>query len=207
LILAMRARRPRAALEHWWEARLERIGGWIVAAERERRRAKGAPLAVALEIQARLAVGADFTLTGRADRIERRKDGGIFIADYKTGTPHGQAEVASGTAPQLPLEAVMAEAGAFGDEFAAQVTELAFWKLSGRHEEGEEQELFKNKPDELRAAIVAAAQNLPALIAKFADPATPYLARPHPGRKLYKDVYAGISRAGEWGGEGDDDGD
>jgi len=113
--------------------------------------------------------------------------------------------VVTGLSPAV--RRVMAEAGAFGDEFAAQVTELAFWKLSGRHEEGEEQELFKNKPDELRAAIVAAAQNLPALIAKFADPATPYLARPHPGRKLYKDVYAGISRAGEWGGEGDDDGD
>jgi hypothetical protein len=45
------------------------------------------------------------------------------------------------------------------------------------------------------------------MIAKFANPATPYLAKPHPGRRTYKDVYAGISRRGEWGGQGDDDSD
>jgi ATP-dependent helicase/nuclease subunit B len=204
LAVAMRAQRPRAALDHWWEARLQRIAGWIVEAERERRLAKGIPVAIALEKNAELHVGAHFTLTGRADRIERRIDGSVFIADYKTGTPPEQKAVEAGSAPQLPLEAVMAEAGGLGPEFQAKVTELAFWKLSGRHVQGEDKELFKDKPDELRAVIDAAAKNLPLLVRKFADPATPYLAKPHPGRGTYKDVYAGVSRRGEWGG---DDGD
>jgi ATP-dependent helicase/nuclease subunit B len=204
LAVAMREERPRAALDHWWEARLQRIAAWIVQAERERRRAKDVPVALALERHAELAVGTNFTLIGRADRIERRQDGSVFIADYKTGTPPDQKAVEAGSAPQLPLEAVMAEAGAFGPEFQAKVTELAFWKLSGRHVQGEDKELFKGKPDELRAVIDTAAKNLPLLVRKFADPATPYLAKPHPGRGTYKDVYAGISRRGEWGG---DDGD
>ncbi len=204
LQLAMREQRPRAALDHWWEARLARIANWIVAAERERRRTRCVPAAIALEQAAELAVGANFTLTGRADRIERRQDGTIFIADYKTGTPPDKKQVEAGTAPQLPLEAVMAESGAFGPSFHAPVTELAFWKLSGRHLEGEEKPLFADDAAKLRAIIDEAAKNLPVLVAKFANPATPYLARPHPGRKLYKDVYAGISRTGEWGGPDDD---
>jgi ATP-dependent helicase/nuclease subunit B len=205
LVLAMRKTRPRAALEHWWEARLARIAAWVVETERPRRRGKLPPIALALEIKAELPVGRQFTLTGRADRIERRADNTVFIADYKTGTPPSAKAILDGTAPQLPLEAVMAEAGAFGPEFAAPVTELAFWRLSGRHAAGEEKELFANRPDELRAAIGLAAYNLPLLVAKFADSATPYLARPHPQRATYADPYAGLSRRAEW--EAEDDGD
>ena len=55
--------------------------------------------------------GGVFRLTGRADRIERRRDGGLAILDYKTGTPPSQKEVDAGLAPQLLLEAAMAAAG------------------------------------------------------------------------------------------------
>jgi ATP-dependent helicase/nuclease subunit B len=100
----------------------------------------------------------------------------------------------------------MAEAGAFGPDFQAPVAELAFWKLSGRHLQGEDKPLFADDPDRLRDTIDNAAASLPALIAKFADPGTPFLAKPHPARSTYKDTYQGISRSGEWGGQGDDDG-
>jgi ATP-dependent helicase/nuclease subunit B len=204
--IAMRAERPREALDHWWDARLTRIAGWIVDAERDRRRRFGPPVAIALEADGKMPVGENFTLRGRADRIEARADGTGFIMDYKTGTPPEAARVKDGTAPQLPLEAVMAEAGAFGPAFQTPVTELAFWKLSGRHVKGEDKPLFAAKPEELRAAIDAAAASLPVLVEKFADPATPYLAKPHPSRGTYRDTYAGMSRAGEWGGQGDDNG-
>jgi ATP-dependent helicase/nuclease subunit B len=203
---AMREKRPRAALQHWWEARLERIASWIVAAECERRK-HNPPVRVALEIAARMPVGI-FTLTGRADRIERRGDGSVFIMDYKTGSPPSPKEVEYGSAPQLPLEAVMAEAGAFGADFQGEVTELAFWKLSGRHVKGEDKPLFAGKPEQLRGVIEQAAASLPKLFARYADAATPFLASPHPGRSTYEDVYKGMSRRGEWGGDGgDDDGD
>ena len=41
-------------------------------------------------------------------------DGRLAILDYKTGTPPTQRDVDAGLAPQLPLEAAMAAAGAFG---------------------------------------------------------------------------------------------
>ncbi len=99
----------------------------------------------------------------------------------------------------------MAEAGAFGEDLQAPVTELSFWKLSGRSASGEERPIFVKEPEKLRAVIDEAGARLPELFAKFSLPQTPYLAAPHPERSTYEDVYKGISRRGEWGRQGDDD--
>jgi ATP-dependent helicase/nuclease subunit B len=204
LQIAMREKRPRAALENWWAARLERIAGWIIEAERERR-TKNPPVAMELEIEGRLPVAGGFTLRGRADRIEKREDGSVFIMDYKTGTPPNEKRVESGAAPQLPLEAVMAQAGAFGAALQGPVTELGFWKLSGRNTNGEDKPLFAKDPAKLKQVIETAAEQLPALFKKFARETTPYLATPHPSRSTYDDPYSGVSRRGEWGEEGSDE--
>ena len=107
----------REALEAWWAPRLDRIAEWVAGIEAERR--SHAPLvALITEASGTLELarpGGLFRLTGRADRIERWRDGGLAILDYKTGTPPSQKEVDAGLAPQLLLEAAMAEAGAFGD--------------------------------------------------------------------------------------------
>jgi ATP-dependent helicase/nuclease subunit B len=205
LQLAMRAERPRASLENWWAARLERIAGWIIEAERERRRVNP-PIEMALEISGQLPVAGGFTLKGRADRIEKRADGSVFIMDYKTGTPPNEKAVESGAAPQLPLEAVMVEAGVFGAALQGPVTELGFWKLSGRNNNGEERRIFADDPAKLQAIIDLAAARLPALFNKFSSASTPYLATPHPSRSTYDDPYHGISRRGEWGEDSTDDG-
>jgi ATP-dependent helicase/nuclease subunit B len=202
LQIAMRLHRPRAALENWWAARLQRIAEWIVEAECERR-LSNPPIAMAVEKSGEFLVPGGFTLHGRADRIEKRGDGSVFIMDYKTGTPPSENAVASGAAPQLPLEAVMAQEGIFGKELQGPVTELRFWKLSGRSSNGADKPMFADKPERLRAAIGNAATQLPALLQKFGKENTPYLATPHPGRKTYRDPYHGVSRRGEWGGEGD----
>jgi ATP-dependent helicase/nuclease subunit B len=197
---AMRQLRPRAALENWWSARLERIAEWMLETEAARQAELGAPLALGLEVKGELAVPGGFTLKARADRIERNA-GGVAIFDYKTGKAPSSAKVEDGSAPQLPLEAVMAQAGAFGAALQGSVTEMAFLKLSGRAEAGEERTLFAGKPDALRAVIEHAAAALPALFARFAQAETPYLAAPHPGRPNEYDVYAGVSRRAEWAGE------
>lgn len=102
----------------------------------------------------------------------------------------------------------MAQAGCFGDEFTGEVAELAYWKISGRHEAGEVREVKPKKPRVLREVIEDAARALPETFAKFADEKTPYLASPHPKRVNKYDVYAGISRRVEWAGEDDaSDGD
>ena len=200
LHVAMRGERPRAALENWWAARLTRIAEWIVDEERERRLIKP-PVAMAVEKSGELLLACGFTLKGRADRIEKRADGSLFIMDYKTGTPPKANDVESGAAPQLPLEAVMAQQGAFGPELRGEVTELNFWKLSGRSSKGKDRPIFPADPVKVQAIIATAAERLPLLLQKFGKETTPYLAKPHPGRGTYHDKYHGVSRRGEWGGE------
>ena len=205
LEVTMRESRPRAALAQWWSARLERIADWLVETERARVAQGGIPLARALEHKGAWKLPGDFLLKGRADRIERDADGKVRIIDYKTGSVPAEKKVKAGAAPQLPLEAAMAEIGAFGKEFAAEVKELIYVALSGRAAAGTETAIL-TKPQELRDVIDRAAK-LGDLLAKYADPTRPFLAAPHPGRVNRFDDYAGISRRTEWGGEDDDVGD
>ena len=198
----MRESRPRAALAQWWMARLERIADWVVEAERARVAASGWPVARALERAGEWKLAGDFLLKGRADRIERDADGGVRIIDYKTGKPPEEKKVKAGTAPQLPLEAAMAELGAFGEAFAFPVKELIYVALSGRAASGAEKKILE-KPGELRDVIEQAA-GVGSLLEKFADASQPFLAAPHPGRVNRFDDYAGISRRAEWGEEGED---
>lgn len=207
LHVAMRGLRPRAALEHWWAARLARIAEWVVQLEQARRAEHGIPKALAHELAGELALPGGFTLKGRADRVERAADGSIALIDYKTGTVPSAAAVEAGTAPQLPLEAVMAEAGIFGEAFHDDVKELAYIKLSGRADAGQETRLFKSKPEVLRSAVENAGAALQELFDRFAEEGTPYLAAPHPGRVNEYDAYAGVSRRAEWAGEDGDDSD
>lgn len=206
LTCAMQTANPRAALAQWWQARLERIAAWLLQAEIEREQLHGAPHLRNLELTGQWDMPGGFVLKGRADRIERDQDGLIRMIDYKTGTAPSEIKVKAGTAPQLPLEAVMAEQGAFGEAFAAPVKELLYVMLSGRASAGNERQILA-KPGELRAIIDSAAVSVPRLLAKYADPDMAFLASPHPGRGNQYDDYAGVSRVAEWGDEGDDIGD
>ncbi len=203
----MRQKRPRAALEHWWAARLERIAEWVIALERARRAQHGTPQALAHEVEGELALAGGLRLKGRADRLERGADGRLMVIDYKTGTVPTAKAVEAGTAPQLPLEAVMAQAGAFGPDFQAELAELAYVKLTGRAEAGKAHRLFVKEPGKIQDVVAMAAAALPALLARYADAQTPYLAAPHPARGNPYDPYAGISRRAEWDGEDENDSD
>ena len=191
----LRSKRIRRALEAFWLVRLERIADWIVDIERARLADPGTADDIRVELPGEWRFG-HFTVKGRADRIERRGET-LAIIDYKTGSPPADKAVEAGHAPQLPIEAVIAEAGGFPG-FTGKVTELAYWKLSGGATEGETRALFGGNAEPLQAVIDAARVQIPVLLTHYANPATPFLDAPHPGRKPYDQPFAGISRRAEW---------
>lgn len=178
----------RPAIATFWWPRFERIAEAVVAEEGRRRALGHRPLL--LEADAELNVGG-FILTARADRLDRLADGRLEILDYKTGQVPDRRRVAAGYAPQLPLEGLMAERGAFTGR-PETVGGLAFWKLTGG---AKGLEIHPVKDQDAR--IAQAEDGLRQLIARFNDPQTPYLSQPQPDFAAFGD-YDHLARLAEW---------
>ena len=180
----------------WWP-RYKRIAEWIGAMEVERR-----PLLenILAEIDGRMIVAAaagPFEIVGRADRIERRRDGKIAIIDYKTGSVPEKGDLDEGITPQLALEAAMIEQGGIAALGKASVAELAYWKLGGGDPAGQ---VVRRVDDatELRETIARTVLGMQTLIATFDNPAMPYLAVPRPEKAPRYSDYAHLERQKEW---------
>lgn len=202
----------RPALVAWWAPRLERIADWVAEQETQRRSDKPATH-LASEATGQVTLprpGGLFILMGRADRIERRTDGGIALLDYKTGTVPTQSAVAAGYASQLLLEAMMAEAGGFGPDFQGPPAELIYWRLTGGTDAGKETRLYSAKNADLPTEVTSAKSRLEALIDAFDDPARPYLSHPNLAQAPRFADYAFLARVPEWAAaedpSGEDDG-
>ncbi len=189
----------RPALAAWWRPRLLRIADWVAEMEHERR-ASRPPAQIGTEIAGSAVIsglpGGDFTLRGRADRIERLDCGTLALLDYKTGTLPQARSVREGWSSQLVLEAAMARIGGFGDAFAGETTDLAYWSLSGGHQPG--RVLIPVKPDELSGLVAQCWQSLGSLVAAYDDPDQPYLSQPRPGAAPRFTDYAELARVAEW---------
>lgn len=182
----------RPGIRAFWWPRFEAIADKFLDLEEARR---GQFLTLATEVRGETTIPGEhpFTLVAIADRIDRNlADRTLEIIDYKTGTPPSGKRVEAGFAPQLPLEAWMASAGAFADLEAAPVSGLAFWRLRGT---GEVIEIRHIGDVERQAA--AAAAGLVRLVERFAREATPWLSNPRPREAGYGD-YDHLARVDEW---------
>ncbi len=182
------------AFAFWWP-RFRRVTRWFLAEEQARR---GGIAESFVEITGKLsfeAPGGTFTLTAKADRIDRMSDGALEIIDYKTGAPPEKKKVDRGFAPQLPLEAAIALAGGFEGLPQSPVGGLAFWRLSGGTPPGEVQPASRTAPAELAAQAL---EGLKRLVAEFDNPATPYACRPRPEMAPRFSDYDHLSRLAEW---------
>lgn len=180
----------------FWRPRLARIASWVAETDAERRRALRI-VASHAEIKGEMTLPDGFILHGRADRIDLLGDGTLALIDYKTGGVPPQRDIAEAYAIQLTLEAAMASRGAFATFGAAHASALTYWKLSGGHEPG----AVTVVKGEIDALAAGAWQRFEELRARYADPATPYLARPHPHRAPDFSDYLHLARVAEWGGE------
>jgi len=177
----------------WWP-RFEHIARWFV--ENEKRRAEGYEVA-AVERRAKAVVpGTEFALVAKADRIDRKRDTGrLEVIDYKTGNIPTAKRVAAGFAPQLPLEAWLAEVGGFTGLAAAAVDDLIYWELKGGEPIQRQVKPVKDVPHTVAEAL----EGLQSLVEVFANPGTPYLSNPRPSEAGYGD-YDHLARVKEWRG-------
>ena len=182
------------AFAFWWP-RFQRVARWFVAEEAARRaQVTGNFVEIIGGIEFDAPAGP-FTLTAKADRIDRRADGLLEIIDYKTGAPPNKQRVNSGFAPQLPLEAAIATAGGFKGLTPAPVGSLTFWRLSGGTPPGEILAASDADPEVLAAEAL---EGLKRLVAEFDDPATPYACRPRAEMAPRFSDYDHLSRLAEW---------
>ncbi len=211
LEIGRRAFRPyqgRPGVWAFWWPRFERIARWFVDVEHARR----ADLkATASEAGGSLTLdgpAGPFVLTAKADRIDTLSDGTLAVIDYKTGAPPSKREVAAGFAPQLPLEATIAQAGGFAGVPRATVSALDYWRLRGGDPAGEWVSAARTGKDgkDVPTLIAEALTGLAALIAAFDREDTPYEARPRPDAAPRFSDYEHLARVKEWSTSGEEDG-
>lgn len=194
---------------HYWWPKIDLIADWVVEQEQEWR-THARPYKLEESGAYQFAISDDFagdknrfTLTAKADRIDRLKTGGFAILDYKSGSIPTQKKIKCGQAPQLALEALILQKGGYKVSGSAEVKDLIYWKVAA---EGETRSLSDKFGEEnLQCLINEAEDGLKNLVRFFDDPSTPYTPLPLLGR-IYEDErgYAHLARMGEWavmGGE------
>lgn len=185
----------------WWH-RFRRMAGWYLAHEAGRW-----PALHAAETEHRLSgpIGAgdgSVTLNARVDRLDRLRDAGFVVIDYKSGSlpvlepEPGKAWTASAArawSPQLPLEGRLLLARHTGAELEA----LEAWAVGGgsRDSDGEAKQLTDKR--EPVAVAEQAWAGLERLLAQFADPAMPYLTEPRPLLAPRYSDYRHLARTGQ----------
>ncbi len=143
----------------------------------------------------------DFTLTGKADRIDIQQNGAAEIIDYKTGTVPSMNEVSAGYAPQLPLEGLLLTAGGFDGVRPPEATDIYFsyWKISGKEQAGNVTTLPSQRSKKTSEELIREAKNgVIGLVQLFDRPETPYECNPVAAKAPRYDDYAHLARAKEW---------
>ena len=181
-----------------WRPRFLRAANWFASEEKKRR-----PLIVEsfVEVNGECVFPTpqgDFTLYGRADRIDRLTSGGAAIIDYKSGAPPSASQVKAHLAPQLSLEAAMLARGGFKDVEPLKPEDLVYIRVSGGAEPGK---VCKIDED---ASILAqqAAERLTKRIADFDRQSTGYESRVAPVRTDFAGDYDHLARVREWSSSG-----
>jgi len=191
----------RPGVRAFWWPRFRRIASWFAANERARRRAGILPLAWEVSGERQLTtIPGDFTLSAKADRIDRGPDGGLIIVDYKTGAVPSWAMAEVGFSPQLPLEAAIAEAGGFASMPAVAVDALNYLRVTGAREAGED------RRRDLGSMAEDALSGLTRRVIRFANEKTPYPPRLKPMYDDFDGDYDHLARVRAWLTLGGDDG-
>ncbi|WP_417316965.1 double-strand break repair protein AddB [Emcibacter sp.] len=192
----------------WWPRFLQ-VAKWFVEEERKRRGEGFKTLATEHKGEMTFSLpGGDFTLRAKADRIDACPDGMLSIIDYKTGMAATARQLHAGYAPQLPLEGLMVQSGAF-EGLSGKVGDLSYWQLKGGEEEPAKITSFngeasrQNKQD-VGELIEKSREGLMKLVSYFDLEDSAYLSNPNPAQLGYGE-YDHLARTKEWQGRVKDD--
>ena len=101
-------------------------------------------------IASRVEIGATgVTLSGRADRIDVKRENLADILDYKTGSSPSKVQAHTLVAPQLALEGALLMRGAFHDLGSLEPADLAYVRLKATGDVAEESILTVNRTPRL----------------------------------------------------------
>lgn len=189
-----------------WKPRLAHMADWFVSIESARRSQGTWPLAIETKGQWHCPE-LKFTLTCKADRIDRLASGALAILDYKTGTVPSAAAVARFEKPQLLLEAAIALHGGFADLAHGgtgghdEIGELAYWKLPSRIGNGKASHVGHAKQANPSTSARECLDFLRQRIAQYDRLEQGYRASSTPqsfGESAAIDLFPLLSRAAEW---------
>ena len=158
------------------------------------------------EIAGKWVLPMGFTLTGRADRVDEMVDGSLEIMDFKTGSVPQSMTMRAFEAPQLLLEAAMAEAGALEGMAPAPTSALTYVKI------GLGPDAFQPKPfslaseHDVMSAATEIARRMQAHVDYFLfhDTAMPSRLLPLKTQR-FPGAYDHLARMAEWTAVDDDE--
>jgi len=196
----------------WW-ARFVKLAGHYIAWERARDPAIERRFAEVAAYHPIPLAGEPVMLSGRADRIDRRRDGALDIIDFKTGSVPSAKQVNSGFAPQLPLEGALVLHGGFEmlksalPPGAPVIGALNYVQLKPAAD-GLPLRSAVPKGEDAASVIDKAWSSLAMLLARYRAPDQGYLSRAYPMRAAdHSGRYDHLARVGEWSlyDEGDEE--
>ncbi len=189
----------------------EEVAVWFVEEQKKRQdddSGKIIPLAAEQRAQWTIKEACvPFTLYGRVDRIDGYTDGSLEIIDYKTGTLPSETDIVSGYAPQLPLEALVAQESGLGNVEKKPVKAISHWELKAKKDKAPEIKTIPKKANEAIGPIIdQAKQQLLAMIEAFYNTENPASYRVTPDSQNIKetdnvrryDDYKHLARESEW---------
>lgn len=174
----------------FWEPRLRAIIDMVVKREKEYR-----PMIKQIHPETEgeiefIGKAGPFFISGKADRVDEMTDNSVHIIDYKTGHGRSTSEIEEVTAPQLPVEALIAQEVGFNNVGKKKVSSMQYWALKGKQGLTDEEQSQK--------AIQKIRETLQKLINEFDNKDRPYLAKPILGGSGQYDDYDHLSRFLEW---------
>ena len=179
----------------FWYPQFVKAMEWYVAQERQYR-----PETDTIHNEVEGTVVFDdlnFKIKAKADRVDETKDGHINIIDYKTGSYRKEKEIVKGTAPQLPIEALIAEKGGYPGIKPKKAESLRYWPFKDKE--------VSTTLEQTQEAVNTIYKNLRELIIAFDNEDRPYLAKPVLSNKPIYSDYEHLSRFLEWSVKDDDD--